>query len=103
MTHHYYNIKGEPISQAEGLEWYGPRNSERQVAKTKLESGEEVSTVFLVINHAFGDGPPILFETMIFGGEYDQECVRYTTLAYALVGHGKVCGLLQEGKNPWGE
>lgn len=38
----------------------------RIVKKTKI-NGVEVSTVFLGINHRFiNDGPPILFETMIF-------------------------------------
>ena len=31
-----------------------------------------ISTVFLGIDHSFGGGTPILFETMIFGGKYNE-------------------------------
>lgn len=37
-----------------------------------------VSTVFLGINHNFGQGKPILFETMIFGGSLDGKQWRHT-------------------------
>lgn len=48
-----------------------------------------VSTVFLGLDHRFyGQGPPILFETMIFGGwtfsDYQQ---RYSTWGQAESGH----------------
>jgi len=38
-----------------------------------------VSTVFLGLDHQFGDGPPLLFETMIFGGPEDQYQTRCST------------------------
>jgi hypothetical protein len=47
-----------------------------------------ISTVFLGINHNFfGDGPPILFETMVFiaGDGVHQE--RYRTWDEAAAGH----------------
>lgn len=53
-----------------------------------------VSTVFLGIDHQFGEGPPILFETMVFredaprGRDFDSE--RYHTYAEALEGHKKM-------------
>jgi hypothetical protein len=50
-----------------------------------------VSTIFLGLNHRyFGDGPPLLFETMVFGGELDKELERYETKAQALVGHDEM-------------
>ena len=50
-----------------------------------------VSTVFLGLNHAFGDGPPLWFETMVFGGELDQEQERYSTIEQARLGHAQIC------------
>ena len=41
------------------------RTSHRQVAKTDL-GDIRVSTVFLGLDHSLGDGPPLLFETMVF-------------------------------------
>lgn len=47
-----------------------------------------VSTVFLSIDHSFsGTGPPILFETMVFGGALDGEQDRYSTWVEAAAGH----------------
>jgi hypothetical protein len=53
-----------------------------------------VSTIFLAIDYAFGDGPPILFETMIFcddtsdfAAELDHEQRRYCTWEEAKSGH----------------
>src|SRR5690242_17008743 len=39
---------------------------ERRVKSEELPNGLWVSTVFLGIDHQFGDGPPLLFETMVF-------------------------------------
>ncbi|MGI9403000.1 MAG: hypothetical protein ACR2OF_00635 [Hyphomicrobium sp.] len=53
-------------------QWYEKAREERIVAKTNV-GDMNVSTVFLGLDHSFGDGPPLLFETMIFGGPEDQE------------------------------
>lgn len=45
--------------------------SNRRVARTKL-GPSLISTVFLGVDHNFGKGPPILWETMVFGGKLDQ-------------------------------
>ena len=58
----------------------------RQVAKD-IVGDVVVSTVFLGLDHSFGEGPPLLFETMIFGGPFDQEQERYTTWEQAEAGH----------------
>ena len=47
----------------------------------------EISTVFLGINHQYSNGKPRIFETMIFGGKYDQEMERYSTWNEAEEGH----------------
>lgn len=54
-----------------------------------------VSTVFLGLDHSFGDGPPLLFETMIFGGKHDQYQERYSTRTEALMGHMRAFRLVQ--------
>jgi hypothetical protein len=46
-----------------------------------------VSTVFLGLNHNFGRGEPLLFETMIFGGPLAGEMSRYCTYNEAERGH----------------
>jgi len=65
--------------------WFESAN--RVVKKTEVANGVEVSTVFLGIDHQFGDGDPLLFETMIFGGERDGYQDRYSTWDEALKAH----------------
>jgi len=47
----------------------------------------KISTVFLGINHQCDDGPPILFETMVFGNDQYDYQQRYSTWEEAQVGH----------------
>lgn len=46
-----------------------------------------VSTVFLGINHQFQDGPPILWETLVFGPKDELDGRRYTSREAAIIGH----------------
>lgn len=46
--------------------------------------------VFLGLDHSFDDGPPLIFETMVFPSESDYadlDCERYSTPAQAVAGH----------------
>jgi len=48
-------------------------------------------------------GPPILFETMIFGGEHDMWQDRYATIEQARRGHQRVVENLRAGRDPGSE
>lgn len=68
-------------------EWFENHNN-RIIARDQI--GEVVvSTAFIGIYHSFMGGPPLLFETMIFGGEHDGYQDRYTTWDEAVEGHKK--------------
>lgn len=54
-----------------------------------------VSTIFLGLDHSFGNGPPLLFETMIFGGPLDQEQERCSTWEEAEKQHERMIGKLE--------
>jgi hypothetical protein len=70
-------------------QWY--RTADRIVAQDTF-GDVQVSTVFLGIDHNFrADGPPVLWESMIFGGPLDQEQRRYTSRADAEAGHTALC------------
>lgn len=58
----------------------------------------EVSTVFLSWDHSFGDGEPVLFETMVFGGEYNEYQLRYTSYLDAIRGHNETCEMVDRIK-----
>lgn len=66
---------------------------QRKVAHTESDDGKvSVSTVFLGIDYSHGDSQaPLLFETMVFGGEHDGEMCRYSTWKQAENGHKKMC------------
>lgn len=70
--------------------WY--QESNRSIAVSENKSGDiKVSTIFLGIDHSMGEGEPQLFETLIFGGEYDQKMSRFSTYKKALLGHVEAC------------
>ena len=71
-------------------------NPEKKAVKQEHVGDIWVSTVFLGLDHAWPkDGiTPVLWETMIFGGEHDQYQDRYTSYEDALEGHKKALTLI---------
>src|SRR5262245_12181481 len=65
--------------------WYEDNNN-RRVAEDFVDD-IRISTVCLGVDHQYGNGPPLIFETMIFGGELDEHMWRYSTWDDAEVGH----------------
>lgn len=92
------------ILQAEGI--IIPQNGQldRGVACEILDDGVRVSTVLLPMDHNFfvrlnqEDTRPLVFETMIFGGEHDQYQQRYTTYDEALEHHEKIVEAIKNEK-----
>jgi hypothetical protein len=81
-------VDGKPLLMEDFLVWARwLETADRTVAVNHVE-GVDVSTVFLGLDQNFsGKGDPMLWETMIFGGEHDQEQWRYTSREEALLGH----------------
>ena len=72
------------------VDWTGNQGATEDRPRSWREprAGISVSTVFLGLDHRwFGDGPPLVFETMVFGGEFDHEQERYGSWAAAEAGH----------------
>lgn len=69
---------------------------QRRVAWDKV-GDFTISTVFLGINHQYFDGPPLVFETMVFEGDSrdELECYRYSTWAEAMAGHAAIKAKLE--------
>lgn len=88
----YYDRAGNPVSSA--LEWaklFDGNPDYRRVARDVLPNGIVVSTVWLGLDHGFGSGAPLIFETMVFaGGDDDSDCERYSTEAEARAGHAQL-------------
>lgn len=83
-----------PISQERWIQLFG---EQRRIGFTRLwgEMAVEVSTVWLGLNHNYGSGRPLIFETMVFGGELDNEMDRYSTLDEAIAGHQRMVERVQ--------
>lgn len=79
----YYDTEGHPISRDE---WAALWTECRAGGRTEVGDAT-VSTVYLGLDHSFGDGPPLIFETMVFGGPLHGECYRYATAEEARGGH----------------
>jgi hypothetical protein len=97
MTSDKYILVGHkavPADLMEWARWLENAKGDRIVAKTKVGDAE-VSTVFLGLDHRFGDdGPPLIFETMVFGGIHDQDMERYSTWEEAEAGHKRMCEII---------
>lgn len=88
MTHYILNGRGEPepADLFVWARWFEASGRLRQIGQTQIGEAE-VSTVFLGIDHSFGHGRPLLWETMVFGGSLDKEMYRYETRQQAMKGH----------------
>ncbi len=79
MICHQYILDNEfrPVPEPDLLKWARWfEDAKRQVTLHKL-GPVRVSTVFLGLDHSFRSGsPPVLWETMIFGGKLDGAQAR---------------------------
>ena len=101
MRPRYFILKGhEPVPVASVEEWARKFeiNPQRIVARDTI-GNVRVSTVFLGIDHNFlGDGPPLIFETMVFGASaLDGEQDRYSTWDEAEAGHAAMVARVKGG------
>lgn len=95
MSRHYlWDRATDEVKEATDMflcsHWFEGPDS-RRVARTDLSGGSYVSTVFLGLDHSFGDqGAPVLFETLVFEGPLHGEMERYHTAAEARAGHRRM-------------
>lgn len=93
----YYILDGnKEVQECSSEEAWKSRKSinHRIVGRTQI-GDVRVSTVFLTFDHSFDDGPPVLFETMIFGGDHDEYQERYHTYKEACEGHLKAIDMVR--------
>lgn len=96
----YYILRGKeavPATPKESMEQR--RESIQRVGNTKAGDAT-VSTVFLGLDHRYGDGPPQLFETLVFGGPFDGWMDRCATWEQAEAMHEKAVAFCKAGVGP---
>jgi hypothetical protein len=107
----YFDRQGQPMSRDEYVYTFDEETWEktRRVGQDVVIIDDEpcnVSTVWVGIDMGFirrPGGRPIIFETMVFGGPYDQSCMRYATELEAQEGHARTVNDLMTGQVPWFE
>ncbi|MFC5996924.1 hypothetical protein ACFQE5_22190 [Pseudonocardia hispaniensis] len=83
----YYDRQGNPITLDDWVATF--RHNDGRVALDTV-GAVTVSTVHLGIDHSFGSGRPLIFETMVLGGPLDEEQARYSSEVEAVAGHQQV-------------
>lgn len=94
----FYDREGKEIKL---LEWTRMiENPKYRVVKQTAVKKVRVSTIWLGLDHGFGKGPPLIFETIIFDkdSELDQREEKYSTLEEAIAGHLKAVALVKKSK-----
>lgn len=90
---------GTPTEAPDLMTWgQWMQTDDRTVAKTEI-NGVKISTMFLGLDHAWGDQPPLLWETMVFGGPLNEEqdrCGGSREQAEAM--HAAMCARVSSGK-----
>ncbi len=84
------NQDGTPRPTDDVHEWAKMIESRERIVARDVVGNITVSTVFLGIDHNFGSGPPLLWETMVFGGHDDENQERYDSLDAAKEGHQRI-------------
>jgi hypothetical protein len=89
----YYDREGKEITQKEWAVLHADFDY-KVVVKEEIR-GCQVSTVWLGIDHSFADNdPPVIFETMVFGGPFDQFDQRWRTEEEARRGHNTIVQMI---------
>jgi hypothetical protein len=97
----YYDKAGKPMSMEEWAIRFEDMKY-RKIGDTDVwgDGRTRVSTVWLGLDHSFGSGPPLIFETMVFFSDGNEEMMwRYSTLRQAKAGHKNVVNELLGIKN----
>jgi len=99
VSQRFYILRDREPVAVDLLEWarWFDDLKNRVVQLDEIRPGVRVSTVFLGIDHAFGRGRPLLFETMVFGGVHDEYQERYGTWDEAVSGHARAVAMARGG------
>ncbi len=91
MGRHYILDGHRPVPCDDFMAWgtFMDKVDGRRVGETSV-GDIWVSTVFLGLDHRYGNGPPMLFETMAFIDDESLSCDRYSTWEQAETGHALV-------------
>jgi len=101
----YFDPTGAPMSVEEWSALFERRKEDMSPEswwrkETVLGSDVRVSTVWLGLDHSFLPGQHLYWETMVFGGDHDQDQWRYGSREEALDDHERIVSAVREGREP---
>ena len=104
----YYKRDGTLYKEPNAVLKWGKDHQNRDIKIVKqeeLENGYFISTVWLGIDHRFGEGKPLIFETMVFPPDsyQDQDMEHYSTEKEAIKGHKKMVSKWKNKLTPKGD
>lgn len=101
MSEHYILDGHEtiPVDMLTWAMWFKSNSDARRVANEEVGHAR-VSTVFLGLDHSFGSGQPMIFETLVFGGPHDGDMERCTTWAEAEAQHAMMVKKISASEPP---
>jgi hypothetical protein len=99
----FYGLRGTEVMTFDDITAYSAWKVERadplgDVVKQETIGNAWISTVLLMIDHQFGEGPPLIFETMVFDAESHEpmdRMQRYSTYDEALAGHEEIANCMR--------
>jgi hypothetical protein len=105
----YYDRGGTPMTLQQWAKMLEDE-SYRHVARDVIGPEEPldpaplitVSTCWGGLNHDWRSGEPLIYQTVIVGGDYDATGVWYATENQARDGHRRIVGELRAGRSPHG-
>lgn len=97
---------GNPVPEPDLYKWamwlehsHLSSGKDNRIVQQDFIDGIKISTVFLGLDQNLlglrGQGPPILWETMIFGGLHDCYMARYTSREEAVLGHAEALQMIE--------
>jgi len=101
----YLLVNKKVVHEPGLMKWAHAMEKSERVIKQERLKGFYISTIFLGINHNYGEGKPLLFETMVFSENkktvddvMDGRTMRYTNYIEAEQGHQEIVNQIKEKK-----
>ena len=90
MSRYYILVGRQVVSCSDLMTWARWFEATDRHVKLTEQGDVMISTAFLGFDCSFSDdGPPLIFETMVFQGEHGGEMERYSTWDEAEAGHAR--------------
>jgi hypothetical protein len=98
MTDDYYFLVEHEIVPCDVFTWGQWHQMANCVLFRDRIGGILVSTIFFGLNRrSKPNDPPLIFETMVFGGDFGDYQERYATYSEAEAGHRRILAMVDDG------